>query len=747
MSRLGSRHGRDPAPGRYLWPVAVVGVVLAGIAIRLHFEPRFFYWDDTQFGSTGEWYELGKNLLNGRWQYFNPSNLSAGNYIAEGQWAVFNPLTILVGAATYLVQDTLFVVTAVKSAYVLIFALGGYALAREFGARRGWAFFAGVSIPFTGVVLYLDMPSWVSDLQNYAMFVWAWWAFTRVVRRGARLGSVAVFVVSSYLLVTQGYIYGVLALIVVLVEHLVWTLVRRDWAGTRLALLLSVFPAGITVLVFLPGILSAAVTQRATGVANSFWLTAGLGDFLTSGNPLGTTAIAGWWGDLTSVPIAYITWALPLIAFAIPAPRAALMRLRPVIVFGAAWLLYVCGPSDFGPLRWPGRALPYVATAAILVLVVLLSEFADSLASRTPPSRAALRVRALIAGLLAAVGFWSVFAQNPLYWRSAAAVLVIHLIAVLAVYWLLRRRRTGFEPMRTFVPLVSAAVTLAFVGLQAYQMPTSPLADWHAPTRMSEIRDVYAGAVGSTFPVGSPLAATQEDLAAYSELAVANLVYAADVDSAVGYTIMPNKALFDDICFETFLGATCGDAWEQLFSTDPETGRPLVDLMGINSLVVVKESVSEQPATPDGWHLASTGEFRWIYTRDVPLDSEAQVTSASDGVAVTQLSTSDTEVVLRVDDVPASGGTIVLKRLDWPGYSVEGAASVADPLRGWLLTVKVDPDSAGTSIVIRFRPPGYPLMIAGTALSVLSVVALVALSVRRRRRERAGEVTERTATG
>jgi hypothetical protein len=82
------------------------------------------------------------------------------------------------------------------------------------------------------------------------------------------------------------------------------------------------------------------------------------------------------------------------------------------------------------------------------------------------------------------------------------------------------------------------------------------------------------------------------------------------------------------------------------------------------------------------------------------------------------VSNSSSQVTFKVDEVPASGGTVTLGRIAWPGYTADGA-TIVDPLRGYLLTVNVAPDMAGKTVTVSFQPPGWTLEIASLAAALL----------------------------
>ena len=48
---------------KIVWPMLVVVAVLAGASIPLFFDPGFYYVDDSQSGAFGQWYEIGRRVL------------------------------------------------------------------------------------------------------------------------------------------------------------------------------------------------------------------------------------------------------------------------------------------------------------------------------------------------------------------------------------------------------------------------------------------------------------------------------------------------------------------------------------------------------------------------------------------------------------------------------------------------------------------------------------------------------------
>jgi hypothetical protein len=145
------------------------------------------------------------------------------------------------------------------------------------------------------------------------------------------------------------------------------------------------------------------------------------------------------------------------------------------------------------------------------------------------------------------------------------------------------------------------------------------------------------------------------------------------------------------------------------------------------------DSPLEAPEVREGWTL-ETGESTWTVRRDDPVEPAGGVTR-TDGADVSDVTVRDTQVTFRVDAVDGPSGDVVLSRIDWPGYTVDGA-DLTDPTQGYLLTVEVTPDDVGETVTVTFRPPGWPVELAAGVLAVLVGVVWTGLDTARRLRTR-----------
>jgi hypothetical protein len=721
-----SQQSTKPVVPLPLWVYPTITVLISVIAavVRVVITPRFYYFDDTQNGAFGIWYELGERLLSGRWSILNPQVWQGGNYLAEGQWGLFNPLTLLFGLGTQAIDDVVLYVTIVKIALLAAMALGVYLLSRSFGAHPAWSVVAGVAAPLAGFTMYMDAPSWVTGLVNSALIPFAWWALRRTLNEKK---SPLPFLIFAYLLITAGYIFGVMILAVILGVTLLEALMSKDRDNIRLSLIASVFSGLVTIAIYLPGILTAPVTSRGGfSVRNDYFLNADINDLLAAAVPSSTVSIQGWWGVVAPVPLQYVAWFLPLFVLVLPMTKEATRKLVPLLVVLGISLLLVLGPSAIGPIRFPVRMMPYVVISALVIFAVAASH-------RYPATLSWKRL--LLVGGVAAGSTWFAFVEVPRTGFQLAAFFVGIAIALLALRWVstLAFAQRAPEWRHDLAAGVIVLTTLALVVPQALVDRSSPLGDFGVPSSISEMKRPLGQAENDVLVVGDVQA--MGTMPNYQETLVANLWYVNDHNVMNVYSVLQFNGFSSELCMD-WRGSTCPELFSALFVPDEQTGVLLVDLLSINSLLVLNmDGTVDAPAEPSGWSLRETGEYSYLYVRDDLVAPAGGVVWQSDGLEVTTVDTSETSVTLRVDKVPSDGGQIALSRLAWPGYSIDNGEFV-DPVRGYLLSAHIDADAAGKTVEISFRPPGWALELASFVIAMAIAIVWPVMHVRKRRKQR-----------
>jgi hypothetical protein len=471
-----------PARGRAPWVLAaVLGTVLLAL-VPVVFEHRFYFADDTQAGAYGIWYSIGEHLRAGEIPLFEPSRWMAGNYAAEGQWGTFNPLVMVIGLLTYSVPNAVALVTGLKIAFLATAALGVHLLARSYGARPEWAAVGGVLAPTAGFVVYMDSASWVTGLMTWALLPSVWWALRRTATVG---GNPLLPFVLGYLLITIGYVHGTLMLVVVIVGVLLEALLARSRRSFLSTLLVGVLLGLVAAAVYLPGVLSAAVTARdSAGVLNDNFLSPDLSGFAASSISTANPWISGFWAPPVSAPILYITWLLPALSFVDwHRARGLVVSTAGLWVVGVVALALVLGPAELGPLRFPVRLTPYVVLTVVVLLVVLLSRAAAAIT----------RARSAVAVGIVVVGGYSAFAEQPGAILSFGAAAVLAIIGVLLV-----GRTTGGAVGRGRGPvalLTTVLAVTAFTVVLQHRVGRDPSVEHVVPQRRPGPERVHAAAV------------------------------------------------------------------------------------------------------------------------------------------------------------------------------------------------------------------------------------------------------------
>ncbi|MGO4784833.1 hypothetical protein [Cryobacterium sp. W22_MBD10_FK3] len=721
---------------KIVWPFLVVVAILAGSSIPLLFDPGFYYVDDSQSGAFGQWYEIGRRVLDLDWSLINPRVWQSGNYLAEGAWGILSPVLWVVGIGAHLTGSALIFSTVVKMICLLVGGLGVYALARNFGALRPWAALVAVAAPLAGFTLYMDAPSWANGLMAWSFLPLTWVLARRAVLQAK---SPTLPILSGIALVGIGYAHATIFLAFTLAALIVEAFLTRHRPAIVRSFVLAFASGSFAVIVHLPGLLTAPVTGRTSGLMNTDLLTVNLSGLFASGMPVGTPGMLFFNAQFPYAPLLYIAWFLPLLAFVDMTRLRHLLRSRlSIVIVLCLALVGVLLPSDFGPLRFPVRMMPYLTLAVLLLVAVALSNARPAALSRN---------RFFLAGGLVLMGAGLTFSAGPQYVKVLAAVTAVILIAVWVAYRVLSDRTLpvlGSESAGRMagrgVPLVAgAAIALTVLLLipQHVSSPTSPLPDYRVPNDVSDYQQQLENAEGDVIIAGR--VSDSSIPGAWDETLVGNLWYVTEEDvqnaySAVYYT--PYNSL---TCMQ-YNGATCGDLYARLFTTMPETGKTVADLMGVSSVQAVKSAVPESDwsVVPEGWHVAEDTAKTRLIVRDEPVAGAGSVVWASDGTQVTVLREDAMGVSFLVDEIGADGGQVALSRIPWPGYQVDGGTVSAAPVDTFLLGIDLDSDQLGETVTVSFYAPGYPAQLAAAALLLLILLGWPILRLVGRRRDGQG---------
>lgn len=760
----GARPGRR-ADLRAAFVVALAVAVLAQVPLAAN---RYFYfWDDSAAEFLPVWHRIGSEVLAGNWQPMLPGMWNGGNFAAEALFGIWNPVVLLDAVITAASGDLLIAAVVIKTQFLVLLALGVFALCREYGARRTAAIAVAVALPFSGFTLYFDASSWIAGLMGFTWTTHFWWSARRHMR--GRLHP-AVPICFGLLAVTTGNPYGVLGLVVVTTALLIECRLKRDRrAALRLAVVVAV-PFSVAALVFFPLVLSSSVTMRnpTSGVANTGFLVPGVGDLLNLSSPAYLPRVVSWHLPFWTVPVAYLAWFVAPLAPWLPwsALRRDARARAGVAVVGLVYLAATLGPSQLWLFRWPLRLVEYAYLAVALLVALALSSAKDPDNPRAPLTHK--RRRAAASAAVVVVGAYLSWAAQP---DRLATVLTGTLLA--AVLVVLMVRWLGSPRTLTAVLVGGTAVVLVF---QAFTFPRNlNVTGWQAPHKVSTMEARYGGTYqGNTLMVGDPHADADRygTRNVWHWLPPGDILQVGKVASLNNYTGVFNMPYMTALCM-SYYGATCSTLYPKLWTPTSDFPATPADLLRLQTVVVqTAQTVQPRPTAP---RVVASVTPAWQATK-VPIRPPYRVPAGAKTLAVpagwTETRLDARTVVLHrqaplpwpdgrvsetagtvhvlADRTDADGvgetirytgsGQVVLADLLWPGWRAEADGHRVPVGRSYAGLVRLtlpEARSGGSTLRLTYSPPGYRIggVLAGFGLAC-GVVYCGVWSWRRRRRHR-----------
>lgn len=723
-----------PRQGRWktgLPVIAMLVAVLIGSVLPMVRNSLFYYWDDTTAVAVGVWQRIAEQVLAGQLPFLQLDMWRGGNLIAEAATGMWNPVMLALMVGTYPIDDLALAISVAKICLFLISAGGFFLLTRGYGASPWLAAVAGSVMPLSGWALFMDGTSWINGTAILAFTPWAWWAVRRVFLLRFSGPSVAVGVFFSYLLVSVGNPYGVVALagafLAVAVEA--WLTARRG--DIRWLVGVGVTIVFMCVILYLPFVLTSSVGFRANaGIMNDEFLAPSLSNLLGLSMPTYLPYIKMFGAQYLTFPGMYLSWfVLPLLPWL--RWRASGIAWKPlfgVLATGGLFLLFVLGPTQFGMFRWPARLVPFVLMAMLIVVVVVASHGLHR-------DRRSLRTVLSVGAILA--GSWMAFSDFPrlTWWHLAVTGALFVAIAVLV--------RVFDAGPRAFAVIVGA--NLLFMGPQLIITPGNlNVANYNPPTSRSAMIEQFEGrSAGLTVQVADFMNPRDYELLDPERFwrygLPGNLNSVAGLESTNTYSGV-GFSVHDQALHVTYNGSTGAQAWDALWRVPRGETEPLVDLLGAQTVVVMLPTVPTAEA-PEGWReLERSADALVIERVDAVSFAESRVTAVGADLTVV-----DAEFVGQLGErVVVSSGTggdrtITFARLAWPGYTatLDGEALEVTPGTAGLVQIEIPAGVSSAELELRFTPPG--LTVGLVALLLGPVLAAVLVWAYRRRHPRLEE--------
>ena len=698
-------------------------IVVAFSLLLLWHDPLVFWNDDYELSILPVFADVARSWSEGHLPLLSPYSWVCGNLAGEFQYGTFS---IFVNAAVILIWK--FPLTfpqqaaALSITHLFVLAAGAFLLARERKISVSLSIFVALIATLNGWIICWGATDWFGALGAFAWLPWAWWALERALDRQRnrwRFIWPAPFV---YLLVTGGFPYTVLMLLLLiawLASRTIWE--RSEFTASPARTLPMFGGAALGLAMSAPAWL--AILDHANGSGRGLYTSGAHWQWIVPWRALPGFILPGWtvnWADFFTHYLPHTATELAnglvapaaLIAAFLWQPRVLIRRMKWELLL-LALLLLLCMLPTAGAFRWSFRWLPFFH----LVLAICAAEV---LQFRPRLGSASASVLLLIAVTIP---------MSILQAQGDYGVTLMFIYLQIAVIWVLAEWYMPNFRFRDWAPaVVTFAILLATYlcippncGVPKYNLsqdllkpdPLDPQRLYlsiYPPAESSYRAEKKAGPVGQLARPGSTsMWAGLHFINGYSPILPAGVPR--EFDFRIHGEINLHEAEYL--------------VWDQSKSGG------LLEQIGIDGLIVAWDSGID-PSLGADWEFVASNEEAAVYHRVGPplervrsvqsIDSRPGTTFSH--AAISEIKEERNQISARID-VAASGAPALLtfSRPFFRGYEAGfgNEKLVVDSYRGLFPIVEVPSDSHGR-LVLRYRPHW---LIYGGALSILSAAIFI----------------------
>src|SRR6266436_7243415 len=705
-------------------------LVVAFCLILLGHNPLVFWNDDYELSVLPVFADVARSWSEGHWPILSPYSWVCGNLAGEFQYGTFS---LFVNAAVVFTWK--FPLTfpqqaaALSIAHLFVLAMGAFLLARDRQLSIPLSIFVALVAALNGWIICWGATDWFGALGAFTWLPWAWWGAERAL--SSRLTKwrflwPAPFV---YLLVTGGFPYTVLMLLLLIAWLLIKTLVQTRSVFSVLPMLLGVaLGFGLSAPAWL------ALLDHVQGSARELQSPAAHWQWLVPPAALPGFILPCWtlkWADFSS---RYLPHTATELACGLVAPAALiggfLWRGR-MLVRQIKWellllllVLVLCMIPTAGLFRWSFRWLPFFH----LVLAICAAEVLHFEPRSPIPATTALALTTLTAMAMFILRTTGAYAF-PLTWI---------LVGLAGIWWLatLWLRDSEFQKWGPVVITFLAFLATYFCiptnrGVPTYNFSQELL----KPAPLDPARlylSIYPWAE-LTYCVANKPQPVGETLRPGSTSMWAGLHF------INGYSPIRAAGVAREFA-ATIHGEINPAVGEYLLNHQAGEGGELASL-GVDGIVVARE-IDLVPQPSSEWQLVvSTDEGRVFHRRGATLARVHSVTTIDSrpneqfvAATISQIDNSRNRVGVDVDvpngDRPA---LVTFSRPYFRGYQARlGDQKLAvTSYRGLFPVVKIPPGMHGR-LTLAYRPY-WLIWGGGAAIACALVIALSLVAVIARR--------------
>ena len=455
-----------------------VGAIAAGLIVvffcftLLWHNPQLFWNDDYELSVLPVFADMARSWSEGQWPILSPYSWVCGNLAGEFQYGVFS---VFVNAVIILVWKLPLVfaqqAAAVSIAHLFMLAIGAFLLARDRGFSTALSIFVALVASLNGWIICWGATDWFGALGAFTWLPWAWWGAERALdprRTKWRFLWPAPFV---YLLVTGGFPYTVLMLLILAAWLSIKTMWERPWRHARRdthvppTLIIAPMLIGVALGFGMSAPAWLALFEQVQGSARELQAPSAHWQWLVPPTAWPGLILPCWtvkWADFST---RYMPHTANELACGLVAPaalvagficcRGALFsRIKGELVLLLVVLL-LCMIPTAGLFRWSFRWLPFFH----LILAVCAAEALRLQAGSVTPAKVAFAVVVLTASAMWILHITGRYAF-PLTWIFLA----------LAVVWFVSHFLLSDSEIQNWIP---AGITFLALLATYFCIPTN----------------------------------------------------------------------------------------------------------------------------------------------------------------------------------------------------------------------------------------------------------------------------------
>ena len=412
----------------------ILGALSAGLlvvlfcSILLWHDPLVFWNDDYELSVLPVFADVARSWLDGHWPILSPYSWVCGNLAGEFQYGTFS---LFVNAAVIFIWK--FPLTfpqqaaALSITHLFMLAVGAFLLARNRRLSIPLSIFVALVASLSGWIICWGATDWFGALGAFTWLPWAWWGAERSLdprRTKWRFLWPAPFV---YLLVTGGFPYTVLMLLLLIAWLSIKSLVQTRSISSILPILFGVaLGFGLAAPAFLANLDLVQGSARELQSPSAHW------QWLVSPAALPGLILPSWtvnWTDFSSRHVPHTATELACGLVASTALIAGFIWRGRMLVARLKWelillliVLLLSMLQTAGLFRWSFRWLPFFH----LILAICAAEVLQ-----TKPRLAATAATALAVVVLTTVAMLMLGVGGPY-----AFPLTWIFLGLAAIWWL-----------------------------------------------------------------------------------------------------------------------------------------------------------------------------------------------------------------------------------------------------------------------------------------------------------------------